>query len=128
MTKFRTQYDLQDFADNEVYEEGTSETEEGQEANVRELYQRCLRGEMPSLYAGDYDIKGDMDLEDAFDTLDPTQREGFDLADASAYADYLQSKLSSGKEDAEAEQAVAHLKADSERLSKADSEATSDSK
>lgn len=124
MTKFRTAYDLQDFEDNEVYEPGTSETEEGQEINVKQVYERCLRGELPNLIAGDYDIKGDMDIEEAFATIDPTQSENFDLSDATAYSNYMAEKLSKSEDNAGMERGTANSKASDERVLKAESDAS----
>lgn len=110
MVKFRTAYNLLDYNDNEVYKPGTSETEQGQEVNVKTVYERCLRGEVPSLLASDYDIKGKMDLDDAFDTIDPTRSEDFDLADASAMQREIIQRLSAERSEAtKADQIEAQL-------------------
>lgn len=90
MTKFRTQYDLQGYNDNEVYVEGTSETEPGQAVNIKSVYLRCLRGELPPVSpTGGYDVKPGMSIDEAFATMDPTESEGFDFADVTAISNAL---------------------------------------
>lgn len=97
---FRSITDLKDFDDSETYEPGTSETEPGQGVNLKELYARCCRGEIvPQRNVGGYAIETDdrgnvigQSLDDAFDTEDLTQAEGFDLADKTMFEEYLKSK------------------------------------
>ena len=94
--KFRTITDLKDFSDNEVFEPDTSETEPGQAVNIRSVYERCMRGELPPVgSSGSFVVKPGMTVEEAFGTLDPTQSEGFDLADATAISNHLNEKLKS---------------------------------
>ena len=95
MSKFRSITDLKEFSDDEWYEEDTSETEPGQAVDIKSVYLRCLRGEITPVRAGGYEVKPGMSLDDAFDTLDPTQSEGFDLADATAISNHLEGKLKS---------------------------------
>lgn len=103
--KFKTQFNAKDFTatDDEVYVPGTSETEPGQGVDVKAVYERCLRGELPDVIrSGDYAIKGDMSMDDAFATIDPTESEGFDLADVTSFAQAMAGKeLSTSKQGAE---------------------------
>lgn len=126
MVDFRTPYNLKDFSDAEVFEPGTSETEEGQEVNIKKVYERCMRGDVSVLYLPPdaFDIKEDMDVEDAFATLNPTKSEGFDLADITAISNDLAQKLSNGKEiDGRSEEQL-NYKASDERDLKSNSEAS----
>lgn len=91
--KFRTITNLKNFSDNEVFEPETSETEPGQAVDIKSVYLRCLRGEITPVRPGGFDIKPGMTVDEAFDTLDPTQSEGFDLADATVISNHLNEKL-----------------------------------
>ena len=106
---FRTQYDLKGYSDNEVYEPDTSETEPGQAVNIESVYRRCMRGEIVPTRDGCYALKGGESLEEAFETMDPTQSEGFDFTDAQALAEGLVAKqdLSTAKQAERAAQSKA---------------------
>lgn len=116
---FRSISDLKDFNDNEHYEPDTSETEPGQAVNLKELYYRCERGEiLPTVNAGGYAIDIDDDgnvvgdIDEAFDKEDLTQKEGFDLADVTAFEQYLKEKAElSTSSDAGASPAIAQATA-----------------
>lgn len=98
VTIFRSITDLKDFNDDEWFEPDTSETEPGQAINIRAVYERCMRGELAPVRSGSYDIKKPVSDDEAFATLDPTESEDFDLADATAIADELKDKLERAKD------------------------------
>lgn len=100
---FRSLTDLQDYSDGETYEEGTSTTTlEGYEP-LESIVARCMRTvrspngseyqvlDTDALKAeetqqGIYEAGSASNVDEAFATLDPTDSQGFDLADASAIA------------------------------------------
>lgn len=106
---YRTIVDAKEYEDGETYEEGTSVTSlEGYEP-LESIVARCMRTtrspngteyqvlDVDALKAeetqtGVYDASGAKDIEEAFSTTDPTESQGFDLADASAIANNLQAK------------------------------------
>lgn len=106
---YRTIVDAKEYKDGETYEEGTSVTSlEGYEP-LESIVARCMRTtrspngteyqvlDVDALKAeetqtGVYDASGAKDIEEAFATADPTDAQGFDLADASAIQNNLQQK------------------------------------
>lgn len=107
VSPFRSLTDLKDYKDGETYEPGTSVTSlEGYEP-LESIVARCMRTmrspngteyqvlDTDALHAeetqiGIYEASGASTLEEAFATADPTDSQGFDLADAT----YIQTKLS----------------------------------
>lgn len=95
---FRSKTDLKNYNDDEIYEEGTSLTDPSQALNVkatvefmfgRQLADAIIRGDVVPVIKGDFDVKGDMTVDEAFATEDPTKAPGFDLADIPFLAEQL---------------------------------------
>lgn len=84
--KFRSITDLKGFSDNEYYEPGTSETEQGQDINIKSLAERCERGELVSLRSGYFSPHLYETLDEA---LDAAVSNDLDLADYTADQEVL---------------------------------------
>lgn len=95
---FRSLTDLKGFSDNEFFEPGTSLTEPGQDVNIKSVAERCLRGEIILNRPGQYDVDSKMTIDEAFNTFDVTDQEGFDLADATMIVDSIKNDLSPGQQ------------------------------
>lgn len=109
---FRSITDLKrdEMEDGETYEEGTSMTSlEGYEP-LESIVARCMRTtrspngteyqvldvdalKSEETQTGVYDASGAKDIEEAFATTDPTESQGFDLADVSAIQNRVAEEL-----------------------------------
>lgn len=103
--KFQTPYDLDKVSvehfDPEKDPKAQSMTEPNQAPNIEALYKRCLRGEVIPNRQGGYDVAPGASFDEAAATLDPTESEGFDLADVTAISEAVKSDLSTQQAEAD---------------------------
>lgn len=107
---YRTILDADEYNDSETYEQGTSVTTLDGYEPLESIVARCMRTthspngteyqvlDLDALKAeetqqGVYDAAGAKDIDEAFATLDPTESQGFDLADVSAIQNRVSEEL-----------------------------------
>lgn len=97
----RSIYNLGDYNDDEK-NDGVSEVEPSHDTETKNLIERVMRGEaLNARFIPEYDIEPGEDTDEAFNKLDITKTDGFDLADVPAQREHKPGKKSHQKKSTE---------------------------